>query len=567
MRGGTGDDILDGAGSDTLYGGDPSHTPGNGNDTYWFGKGDGSDTIFDYDSMAGNVDTLRVKGGVAPGDVVMTRPLSNGANNDLVLTITGTGDSVRIQDWFSGSEYRVEQVVFDDGTVWNATKLQTATIMGTVGNDTLSGGDGADRLFGGNGNDTLYGNAGNDTLDGGAGSDFLNGGAGNDTYVIDNVGDIVTENTGHGIDTAYSSISYTLGADVEKLVLTTGATSGTGNALDNLLTGNSAANTLTGGAGNDTLDGGAGADTLMGGTGDDTYVVDNAGDVVTELAGEGNDTVVSSVSFYLSSRPNLENVTLSGAANLTATGNAANNRLVGNSGANILNGGAGADLLFGGLGNDTYYVDDTGDVVTETSTLATEIDAVQSSINYTLGANLENLTLAGAGAINGVGNDLSNSIAGNAAANILDGRRGNDTLNGGAGADTLIGGTGNDTYVVGRGYGGDTVRENDATVGNLDAAQFLAGIASNQVWLRHLGNNLEVSIIGTRDKLTVENWYLGSAYHVEQFKTADGKLLLDSRVELLVQAMAAFAPPAAGQTTLPPTYQDTLAPLIAANWQ
>ncbi|MBK7764854.1 MAG: hypothetical protein IPI44_01370 [Sulfuritalea sp.] len=79
--------------------------------------------------MAGNVDTLRVKGGVAPGDVVMTRPLSNGANNDLVLTITGTGDSVRIQDWFSGSEYRAEQVVFDDGTVWNATKLQTATIM------------------------------------------------------------------------------------------------------------------------------------------------------------------------------------------------------------------------------------------------------------------------------------------------------------------------------------------------------------------------------------------------------------------------------------------------------
>ena len=73
--------------------------------------------------------------------------------------------------------------------------------------------------------------------------------------------------------------------------------------------------------------------------------------------------------------------------------------------------------------------------------------------------------------------------------------------------------------------------------------------------------------MGTTDKLTVQNWYLGGQYHIEQFKTADGKLLLDSQVENLVQAMAAFAPPAAGQTSLPPTYQDTLAPVIAANWQ
>ena len=65
----------------------------------------------------------------------------------------------------------------------------------------------------------------------------------------------------------------------------------------------------------------------------------------------------------------------------------------------------------------------------------------------------------------------------------------------------------------------------------------------------------------------MENWYLGSGYHVEQFRTADGRLLLDCQVENLMQAMAAFAPPAAGQTTLPPTCQDSLAPVIAANWQ
>lgn len=140
-------------------------------------------------------------------------------------------------------------------------------------------------------------------------------------------------------------------------------------------------------------------------------------------------------------------------------------------------------------------------------------------------------------------------------------------LDGQAGSDTLVGGTGGDSYLFGTGYGSDTIRENDATPGNADVAQFLAGINTDQIWLRHVGNDLEASIIGTTDKLTVENWYLGTSHHIEQFKTADGKLLLDTQVENLVQAMAAFAPPAAGQATLPPTYQDALAPVIAANWQ
>ena len=141
------------------------------------------------------------------------------------------------------------------------------------------------------------------------------------------------------------------------------------------------------------------------------------------------------------------------------------------------------------------------------------------------------------------------------------------SVDGKAGTDVLIGGSGSDTYVFGRGYGGDTIRENDSTSGNTDVARFAAGIRADQIWLRHVGNNLEASIIGTMDKLTVENWYLGSGYHVEQFRTSDGKRLLDGQVEILVQAMAAFAPPASGQTILPPTYQDSLAPAIAANWK
>ena len=156
---------------------------------------------------------------------------------------------------------------------------------------------------------------------------------------------------------------------------------------------------------------------------------------------------------------------------------------------------------------------------------------------------------------------------GGAGNDTITGSAGNDVIAGGSGTDRLAGGTGSDTYRLGWGDGGDTIVENDATLGNADVAEFLAGIAMDQIWFRHVGNNLEASVIGTSDKLTVQNWYLGEQCRVEQFKTADNRLLLDSRVELLVQAMAAFAPPAAGQTTLPPTYQDSLAPVIAANWQ
>jgi Ca2+-binding RTX toxin-like protein len=191
---------------------------------------------------------------------------------------------------------------------------------------------------------------------------------------------------------------------------------------------------------------------------------------------------------------------------------------------------------------------------------------VQSSVTYTLAANVESLTLTGGANRNGTGNTVDNVLTGNNAINTLTGNAGNDTLDGQGGNDILVGGTGNDTYVLGAGYGNDTIRENDSTAGNTDTTQFLAGIGTNQIWLQHVGSNLEVSVIGTTDKLTVENWYTSTAYQVEQFKTADGKLLLNTQVETLVQAMAAFAAPAAGQTTLPQNYQDALAPVIAANW-
>jgi Ca2+-binding RTX toxin-like protein len=305
------------------------------------------------------------------------------------------------------------------------------------------------------GNDTLTGGDGNDTLDGGAGNDQMRGGYGDDLYIVDSTSDTVTEASGAGTDTVQSSVTWTLGANVENLTLTgTAAISGTGNSAANVITGNGAANTLSGGAG---------ADTMLGGAGDDTYVVDNAGDVVIENDAEGADTVQASVSWTLGDY--LENLTLTGSAALNGIGNDADNQLQGNSAANLLdggagndtlNGGAGNDTLRGGAGNDTFVVDSTGDVVSENANEG--IDLVQSSVTYTLSSNVENLTLTGSATINGTGNGLGNALVGNSAANTLTGNAGNDTLDGGAGADKLVGGTGDDVYVVDN--VSDTVTEN-----------------------------------------------------------------------------------------------------------
>jgi serralysin len=223
-----------------------------------------------------------------------------------------------------------------------------------------------------------------------------------------------------------------------------------GNDGNDRLLGGGGNDTLNGSVGSDILSGGAGVDQMVGGTGNDTYYVDNARDVVVEASALPSeiDRVISSVTHTLSA--NVENLTLSGTA-IKGTGNALNNTIAGNTANNVLSGGAGTDRLNGGAGNDTYYVNSIGDVVVETSTLPSEVDRITSSVTYTLSANVENLTLTGTTAINGIGNVLNNMITGNAAANTLNGGAGDDMLIGGAGNDILVGGTGVDTFAGGTG--------------------------------------------------------------------------------------------------------------------
>ncbi|MBT9540372.1 calcium-binding protein, partial [Thiobacillus sp.] len=607
LTGGAGYDTLDGGvGADTMVGGteDDYYVVDNAGDIVTENANEGDDSIELYlaaDYILGtNVEGIYRYGTgnwKTTGNALNNYLYGNSGKDTLIglggndilwggsgidTMQGGTGDDTYYVD--NASDIVTENA--NEGTdtvyVWStvahtlAANVENGVRMFNAG--SLTGNSLNNTLTGAYGNDTLVGGAGNDRLIGGAGTDTLQGGTGDDTYVVDVATDIVTENLNEGYwDTVESSISYTLGANVEALNLTgTAAINGTGNALDNTLTGNSASNVLTGGAGNDSLDGGVGADTMIGGVGDDYYVIDNAGDIVTENAGEGTDTVEFYQAADYTLAANIEYAYRYSTGSWKTTGNASNNYLYGNEGNDtliglggndILYGDAGADTLIGGVGDDTYYIESAGDVVTESANEGTDAVYVFSSAAHTLAANVENGSRSfWAGSL--TGNSLNNTLTGSWGNDTLIGDAGDDRLTGLGGVDTLTGGIGNDTYVLGRGYSADTVVENDATAGNTDIAQFLTGVAADQIWFQHVGNNLEASIIGTSDKLVVKDWYLGSANHVEQFKTTDGaKTLLDSNVANLVNAMASFAPPAAGQTSLPTNYQTALAPVIAANWQ
>ena len=352
----------------------------------------------------------------------LKHPFDDGANGRPTFTDLGIGAmDVSIQTTMS---YDTPEYSLSDGYTATPMLLDIQAIQRMYGaNTTYHNTDNTYTLADDGALRTLWDTGGNDWLD------------------ASNLG------TGLQLNLAAGSINrFGWGNSVTAIAHGVSIENARGSFAADTLYGTSAANILDGGDGNDTLDGRVGEDTLIGGLGNDTYWVDNRGDSVREtsaLAGE-IDSVQATLSWTLAT--NLENLTLLGDKKFSANGNGLDNTLTGNAAANLLDGGTGADTLNGGTGNDVYVVDHANDTIQETQTSSTEIDSVRAFVDWTLGANLENLTLLGTKNLDGSGNSLNNTLTGNGGNNTFSGGNGNDFLDGASGNDTLTGDAGTDTF-------------------------------------------------------------------------------------------------------------------------
>lgn len=491
LSGNAGNNVLDGGvGVDLMVG-------GRGNDTYVVDQtadvvvelaDEGVDTVIstvDY-ALGSHVENLTLAAGSAnltgSGNELANQIIGNAGDN----VLDGAAGADTLSGGAGNDAYVVDNqddrvIEFFGGGIDSVLSSVTFVLPEHVENLTLTGQaaiDGTGNAL----NNQLLGNAAANVLDGAAGADDIIGGAGDDVYYVDDVADRVTETANEGYDTIRTTISLTAAAHVERLeLLANGHINATGNDLNNVLLGN---------GGDNRLDGGQGADTLIGGAGDDSYIVDDIADAVVEATGEGNDSLISSVTYALSA--NVENLTLTGSANIDGTGNAMNNILTGNSGRNVIDGGSGIDTMIGGAGDDDYIVDDMSDVVTE---LAFEgVDTIHTSVSYVLPEHVENLILTGGGNIGAAGNSLDNHLSGHVGDNVisggagndlLEGLAGNDTLDGGQGNDVQIGGAGNDTYLIHLGDGLDQIVDLAGT----DSVRFGAGLSLDNIALRITATN------------------------------------------------------------------------------
>jgi len=442
-----------------------------GSNAFWGENSAGTWTVTITDANGGNVGTvislsLQVYGDSITADdlYVFTNEYASLGSDPARATLTdGDGgiDTLNVAAVTSASTIDLRS----GATSIIAGKALTIA-AGTV-IEVAYAGDGADVIIGNSSANRLYGARGDDTLEGGAGDDLLDGGAGSDiarftgnqsryTITIENGGYRVTDSLAGG-DGSDVLVNVETIRFADGLYSLTGGTTPpppppplpspdiNGTAGNDTLEGGSGDDRLFGNDGNDRLLGKAGADRLDGGNGVDVadYGASAAGVTVNLATGDtrygdaAGDVLVA-----------IEDVDGSAFADIL-TGNASANRLAGGGGNDVLDGGAGNDTLLGGAGDDFLYVDSASDVVTENSGEGS--DTVVASVSWTLGSNVENLTLAGSAAINGTGNALANTLVGNGAANVLDGGSGDDVLQGLGGNDSLYGKAGNDRLEGGDG--------------------------------------------------------------------------------------------------------------------
>ncbi|ASF47357.1 beta strand repeat-containing protein [Methylovulum psychrotolerans] len=427
-----GDQLFGGDGNDILDGGagDDFMTGGAGTDTFILRSESGSqnDSITDFDVTQDKIDVTAL--GISDFDTIKALSfLSTTLDSALIYYANG-----------------FENAVFFLHVLPGSLTASNAILAAANTNDTLTGDTNPDIN---NKNDDLFAGLGNDKLSGGTGNDRLFGEQGDDLLY----GYLSSSPSGNNND----------GRDILL-----------GGAGNDQLFGGGDNDTLNGGTGDDILTGGTGGDSLDGGTGTDTAsYLDSAFAVTVRLwdnTATGGDASGDSLS-------NIENLTGS---------QAGNDILVGNVGNNVLNGAGGADYMNGREGNDTYFVDNAGDVISDYSGL----DTVNSSITYTLGNQLENLNLLGAGGLNGTGNTLNNTLSGTSGNNILNGLDGTDTVsytNASAGISVNLGisgaqntlGAGTDTVLNFENLTGSSF--NDTLIGTASANTLTGGAGTDKL--------------------------------------------------------------------------------------
>jgi len=578
LSGGAGDDTLDGGfGNDVLDG-------GTGKDTILYGRGDGRDTL-----TVGDTDTLQFKAGVAATDLIYRKAADGTLHADLAESLT---DGVAISSankfaglslkWADGSTLtgaaalsRAAANVYLDGSTATGAILQ-----GGAGDDWISSEQAypgtVTTLLGGKGRDVLIGSEVGQLLDGGDGNDVLRtlggystlvGGAGADQFILDKVMGNFIQADGQDV------IRFGEVYDARWLRVVR-----QGTAADDRVV-------------------------IMSGGYD--FALDHFSQLGTLRVQFADGTVLTGAqlkTMLIDQLPSTETRPYGSIANDQIIGTSGNDYFQGDLGNDFIDGGAGADefRFNAGDGQDTIHADSADTLVFTTdgltadglqvdridpakpkqvvvhikgSTDSVTIDNLADATGMTIALSASGTKLTGAQILALANKPAPLSLTGTAKADALTGKdgddtlsglAGNDTLAGGKGNDSLIGGKGNDTYLFNRGDGQDVVNDTDSTLFNSDLLK-LGGATSKQLWLTKSGTDLNIQILGTQDKVTVQNWYAGSANQVEKITASDGKSLSASKVNALVNAMASFTPPA-DAASLPANTPAAVTKLVASSW-
>ena len=590
--GGAGDDIISGdEGADTLLGGDNDdlfiQSMERSNDV--IDGGDGCDTI-DYSRT---VFPTEQRYGLPDGTGIVA-DLQTGRIEKYHATTNTSATSATGADTVS----HIENII---GTTLNDVingDNNPNVFYGAAGNDSLSGNGGDDVLNGAEGNDTLLGGDGNDILMGDVGADLINGNAGDDQIFqgLDLENDTI--DGGDGVDTLDYSVtkldlgsSSSVGIDanlqtglvkrtianlsdgvdvirhIENLLATNWNDTLTGDEQDNFLSGLDGNDRLIGNAGNDSLLGGAGNDTLDGGLGADTYYFDlgDGRDVMKDVSGSRKEVDV------LNFGSGIEVKDLW----FTRVNNDLQINFLGQKDQVTISGwylGADYQIEIVSTNQGGYFQNTLLDPLVSAMSKVKMPDAssklptaVQSAITSAYQIDTKDRVVRGADRdeilAGGSGNDL---ILGGMGNDNLSGTLGDDTLDGGTGNDLLSGGAGNDTYVLLGNFGNDTITET-ANAGTADVLAFGAELDPQQLWFQRINQHLQISQIGTTNRVTLLNWYDTTSGTIEQFKIGD-RTLLGSDVHYLVDDMK-NSPLPTGLANLPPAYQTTIQANIDRYWK